>query len=306
MTEMPPVLQAALDRHQREDAPRPPVELRSSRVGRGDLRVVTPTDGSSGGVRLVLVLSVDSDHQCAEVMLVHTAPELACDIDGIVPSDKSSAPYDVVVETDLRGVVWSWQIAKAIGHLDTDVLDALGQVATGRVAADHPSPSVRTGSRLAGPLDPRWAFKKDEGGTLRRLTEDCTEVLLDEHVPWVVDPGLLRPELLDIADDPTALVSELMHWVRTRSLSITAAEVDHLLALGVLDLDAWAARGDLGADVRTALVGLIEHAATTDPAVDSDESRPWRLVTATHIEAATWSSEPEFVHYLGRKEAVPA
>jgi hypothetical protein len=239
-------------------------------------------------------------------MLVHTSPELACDIDFVVAPSDSFAPYEIVVETDLRGVVWSWQIAKAAGRLDSRFLDELETATAGHLSNEvSPSP-LRTAPRLAGPADSRWAFKKDEGEFLRRLTADATEALLDDGAPWVVDPGLLRPELLDIADDPEALVSELIHWVQTRSMSISAEDIDHLLELGALNVDAWSAIGDLGTDVWTALQELIERAATTELSGPSVMSGRWRLVTATHLESADWSFEPELVHHLGQREAVAA
>jgi hypothetical protein len=306
MTEIPTLLQNALDARRRDVPPLPLLELSSARIARGDIRFVTSFNGPSTEVRLALVLSVDTKRECAEVILVHTAVELACDFDGVVRSDQASAQYDLVIETDLRAVVWSRQLAKAVGHLDAQVMDALGDVAVGHVADGTSTPHVRTGLHLAGPADPRWAFKRSEGEALRRLSQDCTEALLDDATPWVLNPSLLRPNLLSEADDPSALVSELMNWLRTRPLSLIPADDDELLALGIDDVEAWAAVDDLGSDVWTALQGLIETAATAHPGARDEGDEPRRLVTAAHLDAPVWNREPTQVHVLGQKEAVAA
>lgn len=302
MTEVPPALQVALVQRGQDAPAQPPVELHASRVSRGDLRVVRPFDGTATEPRLALVLSVDSARDFAEVMLVHTATELACETDAIVSSEIASPPYAVVIETDVRGVVWTWQLGGVVGHLYEDVLVSLGPIAAQTLAENLAGGALVRGTSIAGPADPRWSFKKAEGKALRLLARDCTEALLDDASPWVVDPGLLRPELFDLAADPAALVSELMHWIGTRSLEMTTSDVEHLLELGVLELDAWATTGDIAGDVVTALHMLIEQAATAGP-IPRARPASWRIVTALHLEQ-TWSTEPEAVHYLGDREGI--
>jgi hypothetical protein len=163
---------------------------------------------------------------------------------------------------------------------------------------------LRRGLSLAGPSDPRWAFKRSEGVELRQLARDSTEALLDEG-NWIVDPGLLRPGLLDFADDPAALVFELVHWVRTRSLELSPAEIETLLEMGALDTDAWAAVGDLGLDIWTAIQGLVVSWATATEH-RADNAASLRFLTATHLEAHSGTAVPDRVHYLGRKEFAPA
>ncbi len=305
MTEVPPALQAALMQRGHDAPATPPVELHASRVSRGDLRVIRPFDGTATQARLGLVLSVDSARDFAEVMLVHTASELACETDAIITSEMASPPYAVVIETDVRGVVWTWQLGGIVGHLHEDVLVSLGPIAAQTLAENQAGVALVRGISLAGPADPRWSFKKAEGETLRLLGRDCTEALLDDGSPWVVDPGLLRPELLDLAADSAALVTELMHWIGTRSLEVTTSDVEHLLELGVFELDAWATTGDIAGDVVTALHMLIEQAATAGPIPRATSPASWRIVTALHLEQ-TWSTEPEAVHYLGDREGIAA
>jgi hypothetical protein len=255
--------------------------------------------------RLVLVLSVDSQFDFADVLLVHTAAEMACYIDLVVPSALSAAPYEVVVETDLRAVVWTFQLGPVVGSLDDGVISALGQDTT---RPDSAAPAdLHRGLKMAGPSDPRWRFKQDEGTALRALSWDCTDALIDEGA-WLVDPGLLRPDLLDLADDPAALVLELVHWVDTRSLKLTRAELEILLELGALDLNAWSAVGDLGLDIWMAIQDLVIDAATGTTTGDASSSTPGfrRLLTATHLKDYAGGAAPDLVHYLGRKESAAA
>jgi len=299
MTGMPAALIAAV-KESRDRESSAGDRAASSRIQRGDLRFANGVAGSDAEPRLVLVLSVDSRLDFAEVLLVHTAVEMACDVDAIVPVAVSGAPYAVVVETDLRGAVWTLQLSPEVGHLDETVITAL---APGHeVSTAGPASGVSHGIRLAGPVDPRWGFKADEGAAFRSLTRDCTDALLDEG-EWLVAPELLRPDLLDLAADPPALIAELVHWVKTRRLDIGISEIETLLELGALDLDAWAAVGDLGLDVWTTIQTLVERSAT---APRDRGKAPLRIVTAVHLQAQVWSAEPDAIHYLGQKEHAPA
>lgn len=301
MTQMPSAVVAALlQRPAARDA-----EVRSSRIRRGDIRFARGLPGEVLEPRLVLVLSVDSQLDFANVLLVHTASEMSCDVDVVVPATDSGAPYEVVIETDLRGVIWTIQLGSSVGHVGEDFLRLLGR--------ETPSPDLRArpeterGTQLAGPADPRWGFKGDEGAALGALARDCTDALLDEEA-WQVEAALLRPELLDLAADPTALVSDLMHWLRTRTLELSTTDVEVLLELGALDTGVWEAFGGLGLDISTAVQSLVEAAATAVTASPgrADQSVAWRLVTATHIEVRARGSQPKSIRYLGHKELVRA
>lgn len=157
MTRIPSaVRRAAASRPRHDTLPPIPIE-------RGDIRVVT-TEGES---RLVLVLSVDSENEFADVLLVHSAPELATDSDGVLNSADLNLPFPLVVQTDLRAVVWTLQIGEAVGRLSDDVFTQLNNIVRG--AGPAVESGVTTGFTLSGPADRRWVFKKEEGHALRRL-----------------------------------------------------------------------------------------------------------------------------------------
>ncbi len=299
MTGLPAALVAAIGESPSRLAPGH-AEVASSRIQRGDLRFASDLIGGPLDPRLVLVLSVDSHLEFADVLLVHTATEMACDIDLVVSSAASAAPYEVVVETDLRAVVWTLQLGPVAGRLDDGVLSALGRDTS---SPDSAAPSgLHRGLKMAGPSDPRWRFKQDEGTMLRALSQDCTEALIDEG-SWLVEPGLLQPDLLDLAEDPAALVADLMHWATTRRLDIGLTEIEMLLELGALDFDAWTALDDLGLDAWTTIQTLVERSVTAP----RDQSQgPLRVLTATHLQVQERSAEPDVIRYLGQKAHAPA
>jgi hypothetical protein len=150
---------------------------------RGDLRIISPPDGGLGA-RLCLVLNVHHAPQpFAEVALIHTSQEFATDHDVYVPQALCGTPHPVVVQTDLRGVVWPGQVSgDRVGLIcDAGLAAASGLVASG---ASDPvrldSAVMHIGRPLGLPLlDGRWAFKRDEGKALDRLTSGCTSSLLN-------------------------------------------------------------------------------------------------------------------------------
>ncbi len=308
MSDLPPEIARALELRAERRSPPPDVQVRSGRIARGDLRIVHALSHVPADPRIGLVLGIDPDNEFADVLLVHTATELACHSDGVIPRWVSSAPYDVVVETDLRGVVWTWQLGASIGSLDDRVLDTIRSIASrsredsGASAVLTEVGDVHSGLRLAGPADPRWSFKETEGHALRRLSEDCTTALLDSGLVWQVDTGLLRPDLLDQAEASSEVLDELLHWVMTRKLTLTEVDLEDLDRLGVLDLDAWNAMGDLGLDVWTALQEVLLDAASGG----STRVPLGRcLLTAAHLTAGEHTSF-DVVHVLGVLEEARA
>ena len=91
---------------------------------------------------------------------------------GAGPARRDPVGWDVVVQADLRGVVWVSQVGRRVGRLSAATLaDASDLVVSGRASA--PS-GVRVGPVLGGPADRRWAFKAGEGRALDRLARACT------------------------------------------------------------------------------------------------------------------------------------
>ncbi|WP_419839769.1 hypothetical protein [Candidatus Poriferisodalis sp.] len=150
-------------------------------------------EAAAGTRRLCLVVGVDPAEDFAEVVLVHSTPELATSVDGVVPSCTTGAPYDAVVQTDLRGVAWTFQLGRLVGRLDEASLEALSSIALGNPATELAQGNeIWSGSALTGAGDGRWTFKIDEGSALRSLTRECTAAFLDCGTVGEFDPRLLH------------------------------------------------------------------------------------------------------------------
>ena len=310
MTDLPAVVTSAFAERDAARMPEARGTVLPDQVFEGDLRVIRSLSHRPTDRRIGLVLRVDSANEFAEILLVHTAPELATDRDVIIPSNETSAPYDAVVQTDLRGVVWTTQLDKRVGHLAELALASVKAVDNSSMAGEHPMISaapmaeLHTGIPLAGPLDRRWSFKESEGAALRALASDCTDALLDQGLTWEVNSGLLQPELLDLANDPELLLIELLHWEQTRHLSLTDDDLDLLLASGALELDTWLQLSDLGADLLMGLQELFLRVATGVSSEAQTEARC--ILTAAHLGATDHEVPNDRIHYLGAKEPVAA
>lgn len=308
MTDVPTVVTSALAQRDTARTPEARGSVLPTRVSEGDLRAIESLAHRPTDHRIGLVLRVDSANEFAEVLLVHAAPELATDRDVILPSNVTSAPYDTVVQTDLRGAVWTLQLGRRVGHVAALVLAAVRAADNSLGAGEHPTPrdarmaELHTGSPLAGPLDRRWSFKESEGAALRALAADCTEALLEQGLAWEVNPGLLQPELLDLADDPELLLIELLHWAQTRRLSLTDDDLALLLETGALELDMWSQFSYLGADM---LMGFQEVLLRVATGVSSEARTEVRcMLTAAHLGATDREVPHDRIHYLAAKELV--
>ena len=299
------MVSSALAKREATRAPEEQLLLLPDRVIEGDLRVIRAPALEPTAHRIGLVRRVHPADEFAEVFLVHSAPELATDHDVVLPAALTSAPYDAVVQTDLRGVVWTLQLGKRVGHLiEIETIRAADKYPEleGPAAPGDRPPGVFSGFPLAGPIDRRWAFKESEGSALRALAGDCTEALLDEEFAWEVDPGLLQPELFELADDPELLLVELLHWARTRRLSLTDDDLDMLLEVGALKIESWMQISDLGADLLTGLQEVLLRAAT---GVDSElQTEVQCMLTASHLGTAFQEGLHDQIHYLAAKELV--
>ena len=224
MTETPAVVKSAAEAYRRSRGFQLARSLRDSatrRVARGDLRIVEPPvrEAAAGTRRLCFVVGVDPAEDFAEVALAHSAPELATSVDGVVPSSMTGAPYDAVVQTDLRGLAWTFQLGRLVGHLDEGSLEALSSIALGNPATESAQGNkIWSGSALTGASDGRWTFKIDEGSALRSLTRECTAVLLNGGT------------------DATVLVEEKLRSGTTRHLpNSTAVAAAGVPEVGVVD-----------------------------------------------------------------------
>lgn len=253
-------------------------------LSRGQVRRLTHSlESGELTERLALVLRVDKGRDYAEIMFVHPYAELATDTDLIVPPEHSSIAYQIVVETDVRGVVWLPQLGPIVGVLDASALEALGAVALGEV---HDSPDLVSGLPLRGRLDRRWDFKASQGSSLRTLAADCTAALLDDRTVKM-DASILSPVLLAALDDRESALLKLLDVVRRCNVVFDLDDLEVLEEMGALDVGAWIdALGEMGGQLyKSYFLPLVETALSGGGSAASDVSQAVWL-------SAEWSPEP--------------
>jgi hypothetical protein len=128
--------------------------------------------------RLVLVLDVDQEEPVVTVCLVTNETDLAIDTDLIVPAATSGLPLDIVVETNLVGNVWKFQLVgdRVLGSLPPEVLDVVAALEAGNPPEGG---DLTRGLPMSGADDPRRNFRESELADLKRLTAECERHLLD-------------------------------------------------------------------------------------------------------------------------------
>jgi len=127
--------------------------------------------------RLALVIAEDSE--VTEILLIHDDQSLATATDCVFSSDESGLGYPVVVQTDLRGVVWTvYQVVEVVGRLGPEDCEEILQL-SGLSATAIDSP--RNGAVLNDEAEPRWSHKLSELDDLRVLTADCSKRSMIEH-----------------------------------------------------------------------------------------------------------------------------
>lgn len=166
---VPPAVRAAVAAYRRPARPANP-----GVVQRGDLRRIEPADGI-GDARLGLVVASGRDGAW-QVTLIHPYMEMATGEDLVVPGVSAGTGFDVVIDGDLRGVVWEYQLGRLLGRIPDTVLEAYFTHGDAGGAAWR-------GPRLQGRLDARWDFKRSELDDLQRLCGPCWATLLDDLDP---------------------------------------------------------------------------------------------------------------------------
>lgn len=141
--------------------------------------------------RLVAVLRADERTKTVMIHLVTNETEQATDLDLIVRAGEADAPFDVVIQSELYAPLFTDQVRGVVGHLDEDRLRA---IESALVTDGESLEGFATGSVLAGPEDPRRAFKEQELTDLRELAGECRRWLAGEPAPLeTLDPELLLP-----------------------------------------------------------------------------------------------------------------
>jgi len=228
-------------------------------VAPGDIRRI-----STGSLdRLVLVLKVSSESNTAQFTLVHSYCEFATEHDIVIGPVATGLSYEVVVQTDLRGVVSIAELGGLVAIVSTRVLSACFEGPANFFEDD----SMFVGPPMLGPLDARWDFKVEEGEVIRELSSASILAFESPELQWVFEFDEIFAVLLLPSDDAPAVALAMYElWlVRGTSLAVTPEHIVLFDDRGLLSRDTWAAAlGELGIQFfESAMTGFIERARSS-------------------------------------------
>lgn len=154
--------------------------------------VVLIEQSPPGGPRQMAVVTwVDPEEQIIGVVLVSNELEQATDLDVVVTGEEARAPFDLLLEAELYGPIFTEQVVGRVGRVARPVVDALNS----SISTDGESvQGYQGGPPLAGADDPRRRFKSEQLPTLRHLTRAAMSWL--SGAPGdvtVLDPAMFLP-----------------------------------------------------------------------------------------------------------------
>jgi hypothetical protein len=208
----------------------------------GEFRIVESMDPGGCDSRVAVVISCDKELGILTVALTSNDLENATDRDFLVRSEDSSLPFDLLIEGDMVGTVWTTQATQLLAPVRVEVRNSLGRFLS--------SAQVPAGLPVKGPADPRWRHKEKDLDNFQALTGDCTAWIAEgaSMVATVLDPQLLSLsdcddeldamtrlcKVLDTTQDGGALVSPGVLRILEKGGSFTADAYS-----SALSLDAW-------------------------------------------------------------------
>ena len=290
----------------------------SQPVRKGDIRRVHALPGLEAPTRSALVVrTTASSHGHAEIMLTHDRVEMAGSDDVLLHPDSDQFPNGIVVQTRLRGIVWHLQLSTFVTRLSSP---HMADVARG-ASASATSRSVEDSS--AGRPEELTAFRESELQALWALTGDCTDAMLDDEMPWRIDADLLSADMLDGHGEPSVVLIEVMHILRTRRITATFDDLQALQESGALATSTWMSTGygsDLASQIAIGIKLVVERALSNVPGDESGlgdgppkfnllprvaEARELSMMTGTRLVTAPflWADGGRELLQGSRKEA---
>ncbi len=164
-------------------------------------------DAAGPDARYGLVRYVDEQGGYASVALISLEVDSAGGTDVILPPERTSLPFEVMVETDVVAPVWFEQLSGPVGAVDEATLE--GVLATefdGKPSVPH----AWRGLPLSGPDDRRWKFKLDEAKHLMALASSCVASMVDGSEVEGVKPDAQSSEV----DSPEKVAAALWEQLR--------------------------------------------------------------------------------------------
>jgi hypothetical protein len=235
-------------------------------IKRGDIRLCDWPDHDQN--RHVLILDVISEQGYCSVMLLHSEVEMMTDADVFIGPEDSGAPYALVAQSDMVGMVWTVDLLSAVGHVRAD-LDCfeLTQVQSGNSGLD-------TGTRLGGVLDSRWRFKKNEGRAIAEISAACFAGILEHTKQYVVFDG--AEQLLRLPHGQMLKAFRTLSELRVSN--VLSASISSGEKLDFLQLDKWLSKdSDVGLEMYRMLTALLEDNLVNEDDQGVNELRTIRV-----------------------------
>ena len=202
----------------------------------GDVRRVQALVGLDGLSRMALVVRAPSGSDRAEIMLAHERVGMAGPDDVVLHPESAELPNGLVVQTQLRGIVWRLQLSTFLGCLSSSQMTSV----TSAVSSTRKNQADACTALPLEEDDGSWTdFHESELQALWSLTGDCSDATLDDDGPWRIDADLLSVECLDLHDDPATILTEIMHILRTRPVVASLDDLEALHASGATDASTW-------------------------------------------------------------------
>lgn len=261
------------------------------RPERGDVVLVEAMDASAPS-RLCLILDVNEEYNTAGVALLSNLVENATDLDVSLTTELTDLPFELLVEADVVGTAWQWQLSALVGRLPVSLVDVIERLPR---LSDPIALSMPRGMPLTGTSDVRWTWKESEVIELQLLTADCVRTLVSTPT---VDVGFLGAESLDrdvvrqMVLTATELVSAgLVAWPSEAAEALGLDQegaTDRMIA--ELGPDAWLAMnemliGSVRDEEQTSAPDLLPHRR-----VDPSRDPLLRVVggSAATVRVVTW------------------
>lgn len=213
--------------------PRPRRVLPEGPVSPGDIRLINWPGHDT--LQSLFVVSVDSSDGVCEVLLLHSIVEYMTDFDILIPRAESGLPYALVAQLDIRGVVWTIDLGRALGKVSHDLERFSIAAAANEDLRD------RRGVRLSGPLDPRWQFKREQGRALAEIVESCTAAMLSGDRIFAVSPETID-SLFDLEQAEFIFARDRVATLLLRKQLSVSPAIDETIELQCLSDEAWAER----------------------------------------------------------------
>jgi hypothetical protein len=202
----------------------------------GDFIVIKNKYSSLGPRRIAMVTRSKSDDEYVEIMLSHDEAELLSIVDVFIAAEESGLTYDLVVQTDLHSVIWKDQVVKRIGRISSEKVEGILKHSQD---PDVVIDGVISGVSIRGFMDPRWAFKENEGRIFRSICSDCVSQVLQigESIEVTLDVDIFSSEFCDENE-----LYSLLQLIKEKKVLLDDVDRNRIIALGVNKRSYWMSR----------------------------------------------------------------